>query len=49
MDPDRDFTGPEIVRSLFIQEASDHEGKNFPFARSEEVVVLLQLGELRTF
>src|SRR5260370_40119582 len=48
MNPDRDLARPKVGGGLFVRETRNHERKNFSLARSEQVVVPLQLSEFQS-
>src|ERR1039458_3446904 len=48
MNSDGDLAGAEFRGGLLIRQSRDHEGQYFPFAGSEQRVVLLQLGKFRS-
>src|SRR5258706_4799399 len=45
MNADGDLAGTEVSGGLLVREACDHEGKDLPFTRREQSVMLLQLDQ----
>jgi hypothetical protein len=48
MNANCDLAGAKVGGGLLVREARDHEGKDFPFARSKKVKMPPQFGQFRS-